>query len=71
MRAIAVAEAGDRGAAGAVDDSRAVGEMEVDAVTAGGDGWCTAGAMQDTTVHGRYLTVRAVISQSFDARTAV
>src|SRR5690348_2337450 len=48
---VAVAETGDGGAAGAVDDLGAVGEMQVDAVAAGGGGRDGTGAMQNAAGH--------------------
>ena len=50
--AVAVAEAGNRGAARSVDDARAVGEVQVDALAAGGERGCATGAMQDAGCHG-------------------
>ena len=49
---IAVAEAGDRGATGAVDDAGAIGEVQVDALASNGDGWGAAGAVEDAGGHG-------------------
>jgi hypothetical protein len=45
--AVAVAEAGDRGAARGVDDGAAVGETEADALTRDGGGWDGAGTVED------------------------
>ena len=49
--AVAVAEAGHRGAAGGVDDRAAVGGVQIDAFAADGDGRDGAGAMQDAAAH--------------------
>ena len=50
--AVAVAEAGNGGAAGTIDDARAVGLMQVDPLAAGGERGRATGAMQDAGCHG-------------------
>ena len=48
---VAMAQAGNGGAAGAVDDAGAVGEVKVDALAADGGGRCAAGAVQNAGGH--------------------